>query len=270
MSALRSTIMAVLDDKIAPASRSQATALSSWDAPWATVRGVVFDAPDVLYDATAWRRWLWRLIGQLGRSPDYAQFCRCWDDRYLVDVHCGRRELIEALEAFLLSMGLTWGQIDEIEAACRVQFESELRARPLPGVVKSIARLASAGVPLAAWADLPNSGPQMAEFLAQMGLANVFCNVITSLDCESSQPESRAYQAMTAALALPPGEVLYVGHEGTHLAAAKAFGMATAAVNYGTEATADLLLTGCQDLLCLKLAPISGGHTGRDTLPTGK
>lgn len=270
MSALRSAALAAIDVEAVQRNPHLANSLRPVDAPLGCVRGIVFDAPDVLYDATAWKRWLWRLIGQFGISPDCAEFSRSWDAGYLLDVHCGRRELTEAFESFLLSLGLSWGQIDEIEAASRIQLESELHARPWPGVVKTIGKLAAAGVPLAAWADLPQSAAQVGEFFSQLGLGDSFCAVLTSLDCESTQPAIQCYQCIAAALELPAAEILYVGHDGQHLAAARAFGLKTAAVNYLPGASADLMLSCCEDLLRLPLATAEGGQVRTGSLTTGK
>lgn len=256
MSASRSAATAAIDVEPVPHGLQPSGSQRAAGQPPECLRGIVFDAPDVLYDATAWRRWLWRLIGHFGRSMDYTEFARSWDAGYLVDVHCGRREITEAFESFLLSLGLTWGQIDEIEAAGRVQLESEVHARPWPGVVRTIGKLAGAGVPLVAWADLPQSGPQVGEFFTHLGLGDSFCSVLTSLDCESTQPAIRCYECMTAALELPPAEILYVGHDAQHLAAAHAFGLKTAAVNYMPDASADWMLSGCEDVLRLPLSEL--------------
>lgn len=255
MSALRSAATAAIDVEPGPRGPHPSSSHRLTGNSPECLRGIVFDAPDVLYDATAWRRWLWRLIGHFGRSIDYAEFARSWDVGYLVDVHCGRREITEAFESFLLSLGLTWGQIDEIEAAGRVQLESEVHARPWPGVVRTIGKLSGDGVPLVAWADLPQSGPQVGEFFAHLGLGESFCAVLTSFDCESTQPDIRCYECITAALELPPAGILYVGHDAQHLAAARAFGLKTAAVNYMPGASADWMLSCCEDILRL---PLSG------------
>ena len=70
--------------------------------------GVIFDMADVLYDATLWRRWLLRLVNQLGVPAEYEPFYHAWDHDYLADVHCGRRDYTEAFQTFLLARGLTW------------------------------------------------------------------------------------------------------------------------------------------------------------------
>ena len=71
---------------------------------------------NVLFDATLWQRWLWHLVSRMGAAANYDDFCRTWDLKYLPDVYRGRRERAEAFEAFLLSVGLARGQVDEVQA----------------------------------------------------------------------------------------------------------------------------------------------------------
>lgn len=213
------------------------------------VGGVVFDAPDVLYDATHWRRWLFQLLVRFGAAGSYIEFCRQWDGE-LIDVHRGRREYAEALHALLLSRGLSWAQIDEIEAASRIQRQSlELDVRPLAGVVRVIGELGRRRLPLAAWADAPLSIVKLTERLERILPQASFAGVSTSFELECTQPEAACYQAMAQSLGLVPGEVLYVGHDAAHLAGARAAGMTTAAVNFEPAAQADYLLAQFDELV---------------------
>src|SRR6185295_15497297 len=118
------------------------------------IRGLLFDMEDVLYDATLWRRWLLQLLCRMGVKRDYRAFYRTWDSEFLVDVHRGRRDYAEALQTFLLSQGLSWAQIDEVEAASRVHGqELECGVRPLPGVLATIGELTARKIPMAVLAD---------------------------------------------------------------------------------------------------------------------
>ncbi len=133
------------------------------------IRGLIVDVPGVLYDATLWRRWLFHLLGRFGVASDYAEFDRAWEAR-LVDVHCGRREYLEALQSFLLDCGLSWAQVDEVEAASRIQRrELELNVRALPGVVRGVEALARGSLPVVAWADAPHSAEKLRERLEPRG-----------------------------------------------------------------------------------------------------
>src|ERR1700678_2024578 len=90
------------------------------DAP-VNVRGLVLEMANVLYDATLWRRELVRLLVRLHVPATYPAFFHRWEREYLVDVERGYRQYEEAFQAFLLSAGLSWGQIDEVEAVARCQ-----------------------------------------------------------------------------------------------------------------------------------------------------
>lgn len=225
---------------VAPARHREARAA-------ATLAGVVIDVPDVLYDATLWRRWLLQLVSRLGVRSGYAEFCDAWD-AHLVDVYRGRREYSEALQTFLLDFGLTWPQVDEIEAASRIQRQDfELNVRPLPGVPRAVEELA-ATTPLVAWADAPHPADKLAERLARLVPRTAFATVITSFDLECTQPAERCYQAMAEALGDDPVRILYVGHDAVHLAAARRAGLRTVAFNFGPGTQADHYLSRFEDL----------------------
>ena len=81
------------------------------------VRGVLLDTCNVLYDDTVWRRWVLQLLTHLGLSTSYRCFFHVWERDFLGEVHCGRRDFWEAFEAFLRAVGLSRGQIEEVEAA---------------------------------------------------------------------------------------------------------------------------------------------------------
>jgi HAD superfamily hydrolase (TIGR01509 family) len=213
------------------------------------VGGIIFDVPDVLYDATLWRRWLVQLVGRLGVRLGHDEFFRAWDAQ-LVDVYRGRREYDEALESFLLACGLSWALVDEVEAASRIQRQKlEQDVRPLPGVAGVIEALSKRGLPLAAWADAPHPADRLAQRLARLVPAARFDAVLTSFDLELAQPAPECYRALVGALGQSAAQVVYVGHDAAHLAGAAAAGLRTVAFNFQPEARADHYLTRFEDLL---------------------
>ena len=132
-------------DSPAPAKLDARSARATGQNPAHPAAAVLIDAPNVLYDATAWQRWLWRFVGRMGVRTSYDEFTRVWTRDYAAGVNCGRRAHDEALACFLLGWGLSWAQIDEIEATGNVrrqQFEGGLRL--LPDVARTVAVLAGA------------------------------------------------------------------------------------------------------------------------------
>jgi FMN phosphatase YigB (HAD superfamily) len=199
-----------------------------------------------------WRRWLLQLVAKLGVRASYADFYREWDRDYLVDVHCGRREFAEAFHSFLLAAGLSWAQIDEIEAASRIQRQNfERDVRPLPGVVKTMAEIAALRLPMAALAAAPYTAARLAERLDRLGVGCHFQSVLSSLDLEMAPPAPPCYQRALDALRRSAEVVAYVGHDAEHLEGAKAAGLWTVAFNFPRHARADIYLTRFEDLLPL-------------------
>ncbi len=234
----------------AEAKRARARAAGRDVLARVDIRGIVFDMDDVLYDATLWRRWLLQLLARFGVKTDFRAFYRTWDSEFLADVHRGHREYGEALQAFLLSQGLSWAQIDEVEAASRVHCqELETGERSLPGVTKTVSQLAARGIALAVLTDSPHPASRVAEKLERLGLAGCFQSVLTSFDLERTRPDARCYEAALAALGLPAPEVLYVGHDSLDLSAAAAVGWRTAAFNHDSDARADVYLSRFDELL---------------------
>ncbi len=216
------------------------------------IDAILFDTADVLYDATHWPRRLVRLINALGLSIGYEEFIGRWEREFLHAVHCGRREYDEAFQSFLLSLGLSWAQVDEVDAVGRAERHDFQHApRPLRGVVRTITRLHECGIRMAAWADSSRPAAMTRKRLDQLGLADKFCQVLSSFDLEAAQPDAACYRAGLSALECPADRTAYVGHDAAHLDGAQAAGFHTVAFNYPNGVTADYHLAQFDDLLSL-------------------
>jgi len=213
------------------------------------IAGLLFDMGDVLYDATFWRRWLLRVLSQLGVHTSYRSFFHIWDHDFLDDVYRGRREFCEAFQAFLLSVGLSPGQIDEVEAACQARrSEWERNARLLPGVKPTLAKLHAAGVTMGVLSDSKYPAAVLGERLERLGLGGMFHTVVSSLDLKRIKPDPVCYRAALRAMELAADRVAFVGHDSEELAGAAGVGMPTIAFNYDADAKADVFITRFEDL----------------------
>lgn len=232
---------------------AQATASMGTSGPSQTpLRGLLFDMGDVLYDATLWRRWLYQLLGRIGLHSRYRTLYRVWDEEFLNDVHRGRREFAEAFAAFLLSLGLSRGQIDEVQAASQARKRDlELSTRPLPGVRDTIEELAARGVKLAVLSDSEKHGDELQAHLTRLGLGGCFSPVISSIDLAHTKPSPVCYRAALTDMGMPTDAVAFVGHDAAELVGARAVGLRTVAFNYDAGAKADHYLTRFEELLQL-------------------
>jgi len=223
-----------------------ATSAESLPGP---IRGVLFDLCNVLYDDTVWRRWLLRMLSRLGVHTTYRCFFRVWQRDYLADVHRGRCTFCEAFAAFLRSVGLSRGQIDEIEAACRsrrIRLEDE--ARLLPGVRTTLEALHDRRIVLGAIANSERTAAELWQRLDRFDVAALFTAVVSSIDLKKPMPDSACYGAALKAMGLPVAEVAFVGHDTAELAGAAAVGMPTVAVNQDPDARADVALSRFDEL----------------------
>ena len=238
--------------------------LSEGRAPWifkmprqprclpGPICGVLLDACNVLYDDTAWRRWLLRLLVRLGLRTCYGPFFRVLDRDYLADVHRGGRDFYEALGAFLLSAGLTPGQVEEVRAACvahRRTTESNLR--PLTGVRETLGRLDAAGVAIAVFANSEHPAATLRERLEPCLGGVRLGALLSSCDIGRILPEPAAYRRAVEAMGLDAAQVAFVGHDSAQLAGAASAGMATVAFNSDPDAQADVHVDRLDRLLDL-------------------
>ncbi|NQU23541.1 MAG: HAD hydrolase-like protein [Candidatus Nealsonbacteria bacterium] len=222
------------------------------------ITGVLLDACNVLYDDTVWRRWMLQLLSRLGLHTNYRCFFRVWDREFLDDVHCRRRDFDDAISAFLLSVGLSRGQIDEVLASCigrRRQLQAA--ARPLPGVRATLARLYRSGIVLGAVCNSEHPGDEMQRRLQRMVGGPVFSTVVSSFDLGRTMPDERCYLTALAAMGRPVEQVAFVGHDAGELAGAAQLGMPTIALNHDPEAQAHTYLDRFDDLIDVVKVPAS-------------
>lgn len=214
------------------------------------IAGVLFDMGGVLFDDTVWRRWMLRVLHQLGLQTNYHSFYRVWDRDFLPDVHCGRCQFGDALRAFMRSVGLSEPQIDELLAACQAQRRLlEAGVRPLPGVKSTLARLRNAGFVLGVLTDSENPVDVVVERLQRIGLDELFTAVLSSFDLQAVKPDPRCYQAALKGMGVAASQTAFVGHDTDELAGAGALGMATVAFNFGADARADRFIARFEQLL---------------------
>ncbi len=204
-----------------------------------------------------------RLLGRLRVPATYPAFFDRWQREYLVDVQRGFRQYDEAFQAFLLSAGLSWGQIDEVETFARCQRQAlEENVRPLPTVAGTLVQLAGQGMPLVALCDASHPASELERRAERMGLGGVFRRVLSSLDLGAAKPDTACYAAALAAVDLPAAEVALVGCDRRSLDGARAAGLRTIAFNGQEEVEADARLDSFAEILDSRRAGGGGRQLG--------
>lgn len=195
------------------------------------VQGWIFDFDGVLYDGTAWRRWLLQLLSKRGLHTHYQVFFRLWDLEYAPQVQSGDWTFHKAIERILIEAGMSAPHVNEIIPALRSKRKSlSAEERPLPGVFNTLKLLAASGHQLALSADSDCDHEKLGDKLTRLGLASYFDFVAAAQDRGRRRLPARLYTSAVSAMRLPKEKVVFVGHEAEHLSVAHAIGLQTVSV----------------------------------------
>jgi FMN phosphatase YigB (HAD superfamily) len=228
-----------------------------------TLSALILDLDNVLVDVSPWRRWLLQLLNRIGLHTHYQAFFCAFEQDYLGDVYCGRRDYWEALRAYLLAAGVTRGRVEEVLAAAHGKVgELWASARPLPGVMGTLADLTSRGVRLALLTNAVASTPEIEERLQRLGVAGRFATILSSRDLGFAKPMPESYSAAITALNTPAEAIGFVGHSALELAGAGLAGLTTFAINHVPEVEADYFLERFEQLQHLVLPMQSQKRVG--------
>ena len=196
------------------------------------IQGWIFELNNVLYDATAWRRWLLQLLSKMGLYTHYDVFFRVWDHEFARDVHTGHRSFRDAIEALLISTGMPAAKIQEVIPALRAQHKKlSADQRAIPGVVETLRALSIAGTRLGVSADTELKGDEVRLQLRTLGLGHLLDAVVTSSDLGRAKPDPEAYTSVLSSMDLPLSAVVFVGHDPDHISGAHQLGLRTVALD---------------------------------------
>ena len=218
--------------------------------------GLLFDMGDVLYDATGWRRWLWKQLVRMGYPFHYTNFWHTWDEQFLSAVHRGERLWQTAFDEFLKQQGLPSGAVQEINCASHYQKQRlESQTKPLLGVIETLEVLHRRGLKLGVLTDSESSATAVGERLERMGLGGLFLSIVSSRDLQQTKPAPACYLAALNELHLSIEQTAFVGHDWDELQGAAQLGLCTIAFNAPPQIPADYHLRRFADLLQVSQQP---------------
>lgn len=211
-------------------------------------KGVIFDMGDILYDASAWRRWLVEALQQHGVDITYPELVELWEAQ-LVDVYRGLADYWDRFDALLHTVRVPAGSRNALRrAAQRKGREVQQDRKPMDGVPGTLTALEEAGVKLAVLSDNESGSAAVRRLLAQLGIASHFDAVLSSVDVGQVKPHPSVYRAAVDALGLTIDACAFVGHDVDELEGARQVGLYAIAYNGHTDAPADVRLTHFREL----------------------
>ncbi|HJN09499.1 MAG TPA: HAD hydrolase-like protein [Pirellulaceae bacterium] len=207
------------------------------------IQGVVFEPCGVLYDDSAWRRWLWQLATRMGLSSHYTPFFRVWECEFQEDVWSGRLDLWAALSQFLRSAGMSRPDIDEVIAASRAKFRRfDQETRPFPDVRSTVRQLHTSGIQIAVIVRARLGATKIRQRLDQVGIGKLVTRVLSQQGEAAHMESAEWYQATLEALPGPARNWAFVGRQQAGLDVAHSLGLLTVALNHDADAAADIYI----------------------------
>jgi FMN phosphatase YigB (HAD superfamily) len=190
------------------------------------VSAVIFAAEEVLYDSTDWWRWVIRVLVRSGVVTHYEAIYRVWRRDYLDRINATHGDYWTVFEKFLRAVGCQCGQVNEILTTAiprRRQFENDIRvARGVAGILSELHLL---GIRVGIFSCAPLPSQQFEQRLLNMGLMPSvdWCSTAWQLGASTYEPES--YRLITHRMGVEPGDALFVGRDGSDVAAAEMAGI---------------------------------------------
>ena len=214
------------------------------------IDGLLLDAGDVLFDATAWPLWMWGHLRHFDHEASFAEFACRFRREYAVDAFLGRCSYWTALARYLADAGLTGGDVEEALAAGRSRrplFDRHPHA--LPGVVATVRKLSARRIRLGVLTNSERSRDQLGGELEHCGLGGCFDVIHTSRETGRLLPLEEAYLDAADALDVERARTAFVGHDAVEIAGARAAGMIAIGINLtDNDAAPDVRLDSFDEL----------------------
>lgn len=208
------------------------------------VRGVIFDAGDLLYyreeKGTKFATFLMELGMQV--SPNHSEMKKAIEHK----AYRGQVSHDEYRESIVRLYGVT--DPEHVERGKKALIDDDANVTFFDGVPETLLKLKDQGYLLGIVTDTANSISAKLSWFERGGFGHVWDSIISSMDLGVRKPDPMIYQAALRQLGLEPSQTVFVGHRSYELEGARGIGMPTIAFNYDQDAVADLYIRTFSEL----------------------
>lgn len=191
------------------------------------IKAYIFDAGDILFDATKWRKWLHKYLKDNNLTQlTYSEMFHIWDSNFLYEVYRGRMEYSQAFEQFLLFLQLSKTQIKIVKKASDEKKPViEASTKPYKWVYEKFPAIKKKGIKIGILTDSEKHLPAHKKRYRKAGLLQYIDVICSSADTGFVKPDPRAYKLILKKLGIKPSEAVFIGHDKDELIGAKNIGM---------------------------------------------
>ena len=217
-----------------------------------TIKGVFFDAADVLYRRPkSTRTYVSSLLKEQGLSTQLSPEAGMRHETLRSLANCGHLSPEDYWDQLLQMHGMTATEerkavIDKINA-----YSDQIV--PIAGGRELLAELKQRGFLLGVITDTIYPIERKMQWLDRVGVSEFIDVMACSTMIGAHKPHPAIYLSALQQAGLAPNESAFVGHDADELEGARSVGIATVAVNYDPSARADYYALSLVDLLDVPL-----------------
>ena len=214
-----------------------------------SIHGWIFQLRGVLYDGTAWKRWLLQLLSKRGLHTHYHLFFRHWDLEFVPRIQNGDLSFQQAVETLLAQTGMATEHVHEILPALRSKRKSlTTEERSLPGVIELLQSLKMTGHSLALWSLEHCDQEVLEDKMDRLGLAPYFDFVAQAEKTQHGRVPDRLLARTLSTMRVARESVAFVGYSPESLRSARMIGLSTVGIGTGDAELSDWCLDGVVEL----------------------
>ncbi len=212
---------------------------------------VIFDMGDILYDATAWRRWLHHYFHERGllKIPYHVLF-DIWDEKYLADIHKNILEYKTGFKQFLDYLEIPQPEQQKLlQINWEIKKKLESETKPFSDVPPTLQKIKQNGIKNAVLSDTELSAVQVNAILERFAIDCYFDYIFVSSEMGHRKPEVEAFEYCLQHAGFGKKEAVFVAHDRDELHGASAFGLTTIAFNYREPVEANYKIKSFSNIL---------------------
>ena len=214
---------------------------------------VLFDMGDILYDATAWRKWLHQYLEEKGLLKiSYWVLFDIWEEKFLSKIHTAQWEYKEGFGYFLDYLEIPKNEQEALLAInWDIKLKLEKEAKAFPEVNSTLLELKKRGKTIIVLTDTELHQAQVREIIEQRlridPMAIDF--IASSHEMGWRKPEKEAFEHCVTLSGIPLERAVFVAHDWDELEGAASIHLRTIAYNFREPIEANWKIKQFSELL---------------------
>ncbi len=222
---------------------------SSISANHRKIKGILFDASDILYFRPNKGKWLKNYLHSLGLDQRSISLTQKRD----IQTRAFQQEI--SIEEYYNQLLKLYGVQDDkqLEVGRKALEKDSDAIEIFDGVKDTLIHLKEKGFLLGIVTDTVLPTYKKLSWFEKAGFGHVWDSLISSRDIGIRKPNPGIYQAALQQLGVTSEEAVFVGHDASEIQGAANIGLTTIAFNYEDSVKADIYVERFTDLLTLPL-----------------